>query len=183
MLQTNDDLLNKETLINDKTVYGKIENYEIKHMICFSTNHGFAFCKNKTDSLPYAIYQFTEKNQKRHFYKRFYFSKKESAIPDYIRRIKNYIRHYKVDIKYNYLAATEMSKEQNYNFIDGVQNNELLRADLTDGQTYEEIQELAPETLPSSVITCIHESNSEYSPLKYKSFKPSKTIERDELDR
>lgn len=49
---------------------------------------------------------------------------------------------------FNYLAAAEMSAEQNYNQIDGVINNEgPRRADLTDGQTYDEIQELAPETL------------------------------------
>jgi len=51
--------------------------------------------------------------------------------------------------KYNYLAAAEMSAEQNYNMIDGAINNlPSPRADLTDGQTYEEIRELAPETLP-----------------------------------
>ena len=49
---------------------------------------------------------------------------------------------------FNYLAAAEMSVEGNYNQIDGVINNEgPRRADLTDGQTHEEIAELAPETL------------------------------------
>ena len=49
---------------------------------------------------------------------------------------------------FNYLAAAEMSVEGNYNQIDGVINNEgPRRADLTDGQTYDEIEELAPETL------------------------------------
>lgn len=48
----------------------------------------------------------------------------------------------------NYLAAAEMSVEGNYNQIDGIINNERpRRADLTDGQTHEEIEELAPETL------------------------------------
>jgi hypothetical protein len=47
----------------------------------------------------------------------------------------------------NYLKNAEVSTEQNYNQIDGVINNEGPRgADLTDGQTHEEIQELAPET-------------------------------------
>jgi len=62
----------------------------------------------------------------------------------------------------NYLAAAEMSKEQNYNMIDGLCNNEgPARADLTDGQTYDEIRELAPETLPdekASVLEQIREA-------------------------
>ena len=52
---------------------------------------------------------------------------------------------YRVD---NYLKNAEMSTEQNYNQLDGIINNKAYPdADLTDGQTYEEIQELAPETL------------------------------------
>lgn len=48
---------------------------------------------------------------------------------------------------FNYLAAAEMSAEQNYNQIDGAINNEgPRRADLTDGQTWDEIDELAPGT-------------------------------------
>ena len=43
----------------------------------------------------------------------------------------------------------ELSTEQNYNMIDGLRNNLAVpKADLTDGQTHDEIQELAPETLP-----------------------------------
>lgn len=50
----------------------------------------------------------------------------------------------------NHLRAAEMSAEQNYNMLDGRINNEpASKADLTDGQTHEEICELAPETLPS----------------------------------
>lgn len=52
---------------------------------------------------------------------------------------------YRID---NYLKNAEQSVEQNYNQIDGIINNEGPRpADLTDGQTYDEIKELAPETL------------------------------------
>ena len=48
----------------------------------------------------------------------------------------------------DYLKGAEMAVEANYNMIDGVINNKAQpTADLTDGQTYEEIQELAPETL------------------------------------
>lgn len=52
----------------------------------------------------------------------------------------------------SYLRNAELYEEGqtgNYNMLDGRLNNEPpVRPDLTDGQTYEEIQELAPETLP-----------------------------------
>lgn len=52
----------------------------------------------------------------------------------------------------NYLRSAELTLEGqrgNYNQIDGLVNNEPpARADLTDGQTHEEIRELAPHTLP-----------------------------------
>lgn len=49
----------------------------------------------------------------------------------------------------NYLRNVEMTVEGNYNMLDGRINNEPpQRPDLTDGQTWEEIAELAPETLP-----------------------------------
>ena len=52
----------------------------------------------------------------------------------------------------SYLRNAELYEEGqtgNYNMLDGRLNNEPpVKPDLTDGQTYEEIQELAPETLP-----------------------------------
>lgn len=52
----------------------------------------------------------------------------------------------------NSLQSVELDMEAeggNYNMIDGVINNlPPAKADLTDGQTYDEIMELAPETLP-----------------------------------
>jgi len=48
----------------------------------------------------------------------------------------------------NYLRNAEMDLEGNYNQIDGIINNQKPRNDLTDGQTHEELKELAPETLP-----------------------------------
>lgn len=52
----------------------------------------------------------------------------------------------------SYLRNAELYEEGqtgNYNMLDGRLNNEPpVRPDLTDGQTYEEIKELAPETLP-----------------------------------
>ena len=53
----------------------------------------------------------------------------------------------------NYLRNAELDLEGRkgqYNMIDGIVNNDPpVRADLTDGQTHEEIRELAPETLPN----------------------------------
>ncbi|AOT68770.1 DUF4316 domain-containing protein [Geosporobacter ferrireducens] len=49
----------------------------------------------------------------------------------------------------NYLKNAEMSLEGNYNQIDGILGNApSCDADLTDGQTYDDLRELAPETLP-----------------------------------
>lgn len=52
----------------------------------------------------------------------------------------------------NYLRNAELYEEGqtgNYNMLDGRLNNEPPESpDLTDGQTYEEIRELAPESLP-----------------------------------
>ncbi len=46
----------------------------------------------------------------------------------------------------NYLATVEKTAEANYNQIDGILNNAPpRRADLTDGQTHDEIAELVPE--------------------------------------
>lgn len=54
---------------------------------------------------------------------------------------------------HNYLRSAELDAEQNYNMVDdGLLNNiEPPKPDLTDGQTYDEIRELAPETLPQEI--------------------------------
>lgn len=53
---------------------------------------------------------------------------------------------------HEYLRNAELGVEQNYNMVgDGLINNlPAPRADLTDGQTWDEIQELAPETIPDT---------------------------------
>ena len=49
----------------------------------------------------------------------------------------------------NYLKTAEELMEAGYNQIDGILGNAPARsADLTDGQTYVELRELAPDTLP-----------------------------------
>lgn len=68
----------------------------------------------------------------------------------------------------NYLRNAELDLEGekgNYNMIDGIVNNDPpARADLTDGQTYEEIKELAPETLNTqkpSIMEKLKEAKTE----------------------
>ena len=52
----------------------------------------------------------------------------------------------------HYLKNAEMATEANYNMVgDGIINNTPPpRDDLTDGQTYEEMKNLAPESLPEA---------------------------------
>lgn len=51
-----------------------------------------------------------------------------------------------------YLKNVEMATEGNYNMIgdDLINNTMPARDDLTDGQTWEEMRNLAPETLPEA---------------------------------
>ena len=94
-----------------------------------------------------------------------YFGSEERAKVDYMSRVAAYAEEYKVTEKPFPVAAVvqdtaqrtefgaeqnaELDMEQNYNMLDGVQNNIAVpKPDLTDGQTYEEVKALAPETLP-----------------------------------
>ena len=62
----------------------------------------------------------------------------------------------------NYLRNAEMAAEANYNMLDGRINNEApARADLTDGQTHDEIMELAPETLPDERPSVLEQLKAE----------------------
>lgn len=54
---------------------------------------------------------------------------------------------------FNPLKNAEMALEGNYNQIDGVINNEKSQFDLTDGQSYEDLRELAPESLPEERLS------------------------------
>lgn len=69
----------------------------------------------------------------------------------------------------NYLKNAELYEEGqtgNYNMLDGRLNNEPpVKPDLTDGQTYEEIRELAPEILPEekpSILDCLKADRPEH---------------------
>lgn len=65
----------------------------------------------------------------------------------------------------DYLKNAELCEEGqtgNYNMLDGRLNNEPpKRPDLTDGQTYEEIRELAPESLPDEKPSLIEKLKAE----------------------
>lgn len=65
----------------------------------------------------------------------------------------------------SYLRNAELYEEGqtgNYNMLDGRLNNEPpVKPDLTDGQTHEEIRELAPETLPEEKPSVLDRLKSE----------------------
>jgi hypothetical protein len=89
----------------------------------------------------------------------------ESAAQNFAVRTGNYLRDEQVREVQSPIAAVEISTEQNYNMIDGARNNLAApKADLTDGQTHEELRELAPDTLKDekpSVLAQIRDAKKE----------------------
>ena len=77
----------------------------------------------------------------------------------------------------NYLRNAELDLEGekgNYNMIDGIVNNDPpIRADLTDGQTHEEVKELAPETLPNEKPSIMEKLRAERVEHEARGFQPS----------
>ena len=77
----------------------------------------------------------------------------------------------------NYLRNAELDLEGekgNYNMIDGIVNNDPpVRADLTDGQTHEEIRELAPETLPNEKPSIMEKLRADRTEHEARGFQPS----------
>ena len=72
----------------------------------------------------------------------------------YRSRIAEHVRHGQViEVPQDYLRSAELTVEQNYNMaLDGLLNNIASpKSDLTDGQTYDELRELAPESLPAEI--------------------------------
>ena len=83
----------------------------------------------------------------------------------------------------NYLRNAELDLEgekSNYNMIDGIVNNDPpIRADLTDGQTYEEVKELAPETLPNekpSIMEKLRADRLEHEACGFQSSPPERGL-------
>lgn len=138
-----------------------VQDYEITRSIWLDNNRGFAIGHNPDAVEPFVSWQFTPENDKRDFYWGHYFKTEKDAADDYIARVIGQMKDGQAREIDNPLADTELSAEQNYNMVDGMLNNEKDRLDLTDGQTHEEIQELATETLPQekpSVIKQIREA-------------------------
>ena len=77
----------------------------------------------------------------------------------------------------NYLRNAELDLEGekgNYNMIDGIVNNDPpIRADLTDGQTHEEVKELAPETLPNEKPSIMEKLRADRVDHGARGFQPS----------
>ena len=77
----------------------------------------------------------------------------------------------------NYLRNAELDLEGekgNYNMIDGIVNNDPpIRADLTDGQTHEEVKALAPETLPNEKPSIMEKLRADRMEHEARGFQPS----------
>ena len=127
-----------------------VNGYEILRSVEFDNRRGFAIGLNPDAVSQFATWQFTTENGKRDFYWGNYSSEFVDAAFNYTARVIAHMygeRAKEVRRAFDY----EKSTEQNYNMIDGVPNNRAAPGpDLTDGQTYEEIKELAPETLPEN---------------------------------
>ena len=130
-----------------------VQGYEIVRAISFDDDRGFAIGLNPNGAAEFVSWQFTEENGKRDYYWGTYTDDFQGAADNYAARVLVHMSGRDVKEVYNHLASAEMSKEQNYNMIDGLHNNEAAaKADLTDGQTHEELLELAPETLPDADV-------------------------------
>ena len=127
-----------------------VQGHEIVRALEFENHRGFAIGLDPDAPNQFVTWQFTTENGSRDYYWGHYADTLQDAALNYTART---IVHM-TDEKVKEMRRTfdfEKSTEQNYNMIDGVPNNEgVPKPDLTDGQTYEEIKELAPETLPEN---------------------------------
>jgi hypothetical protein len=122
--------------------------YVINQAVLFDNDRGFALAHSPTAPDKFVTWQFTNDNGNIDFYWGRYVGTEERAKVDFINRAADYKESNSVTEKPLPFAAVELDAEQNYNMVDGVINNLPADApDLTDGQTYMEIRELAPETL------------------------------------
>ena len=142
----------------------KIQNYEIIRSVWFDDKRGFAIGHNPEGLAPYVCWQFRADSNERDFYWGYYCETEKAAADNYTARVLIHMEDESVKEIPNPFVAAEMSTEQNYNMSDGTINNEKDRPDLTDGQTFEGMRELAPETLPEekpSVLEQIREARKE----------------------
>jgi hypothetical protein len=145
-----DDVGAENSLLPGRPENGEaVQGYEIVRSISFNDQRGFAIGQNPEAPSPFVCWQFTAENGQRDFYWGHYADDLAGAADNYIARTIVHMGDGQIREVPNHLAAVEMSTEQNYNMIDGLRNNLASpRPDLTDGQTHEEIKELAPGTLP-----------------------------------
>ena len=125
-----------------------VQGYEIVRAVEFNDQRGFAIGLNPDAVNQFVAWQFTTENGARDYYWGKYSDEFADAALNYTARVIVHTsdeRIKEVERAFDY----EKNTEQNYNMIDGRRNNEgVPKPDLTDGQTYEEIRELAPEMLP-----------------------------------
>jgi hypothetical protein len=155
-----------------------VQGYEIVRAIAFDDRRGFAIGLNPDAVSPFVCWQFTTENGARDFYWGHYADEFQSVADNYIARTLVHMSGEQVREIQNPIAAVEMSTEQNYNMIDGQRNNMAApKPDLTDGQTHDEIRELAPASLPEakpSVLEQIREAKKAPKPPRRKKDAPAK---------
>lgn len=158
----------------------KVQGYETQRSIQFDNDRGFALAHNPEAASPYVCWQFTAENGQREFYWGTYTDEFQSAAQNYTARVLVHMSNEGTKEIDNYLRTTELSTEQNYNMIDGLRNNLAYeKSDLTDGQTHEEIRELAPEQLAEadakpSVLEQLREAKQPFRPVKEQDASPVK---------
>lgn len=161
-----------------------VHGYEVIRSIAFNDQRGFAIGHNPNAVEPFVSWQFTVENGKRDFYWGNYNSDMLGAADNYTARVMEHMAGGQVKEIENPIAAVELSTEQNYNMIDGLRNNlSTPKADLTDGQTHDEIQELAPETLPGVAAPLLDEKPSVMEQIREARKNPVPPSPKAELDR
>lgn len=162
-----------------------VHGYEIVRAVTFDNQRGFAIGLNPNAANTFVAWQFTVENGRRDYYWGHYADELGSAAQSYIARTLVHMSDNGAREMPNPLAAAEMSREQNYNMIDGLHNNEAVPpADLTDGQTWEEIRELAPETLPEAKVSVLEQiREAREAPAQPSKPKPERERKAPELER
>ena len=161
-----------------------VHRYEVIRSIAFNDQRGFAIGHNPNAAAPYVSWQFTAENGSRDYYWGSYNSDMVGAAANYTARVMEHMSGGQAKEIENPIAAVELSTEQNYNMIDGLRNNLAApKADLTDGQTHDEIQELAPETLPGVAASLTDEKASVMEQIREARKNPAPLSPKTEKDR
>ena len=140
-------MLDKSTLPGQPVSGVLNAGYEIKQAVMFENGLGFVLAHHPDAPSPFVTWRFGMDDVGGKWYEwGNYFSTEERVKIDYISRVADYAETHRITDKPLPTADAELDVEQNYNMLDGVQNNIAVpKPDLTDGQTHEELLELAPE--------------------------------------